>query len=161
MSDVLDHEHQPRPTTYIIFKRRMRAAIGFVSWIFPLIIMGASYLFFPAMREPVTLPWNAASDVFVGLFFALAFTAVWFVVEMYYAANRETSVRQLQWDGFVSTLFGHGFTFFGASMLVLQIMPWWYLLPWIGVIADSFGSSYFAINNAAQKPLVQNEHRPR
>lgn len=161
MSDPILHGHEDRPTMVVVFKRRMRAAIGFISWIFPIVIMGVSYLLFPAMRAPLTLPWNAHPDVYIGLFFSLVFVVVWFVMEMYYAANRETSVRQLQWDGFVSTLFGHCFTFFAAAMLVLQIMPWWYLLPWLGVIADSFGSSYFAINNAAQKPLVQNEQRPR
>ncbi len=157
MSEPAPHTHAQ--STIIIFKRRMRRAIGFLSWIFPIIIMGASYLMFPAMRAPATLPWNALPEVFMGLFFALLFVVIWFIVEMYYAANRETSVSQLQWDGIVSTIFGHVFTAFGAAMLMLQILPWWYLLPWVGVIMDSIFSSYFAVNNAAQKPLIQSEQR--
>ncbi len=160
MSDALTQAPVPE-TKIIILKRRMRAAIGVMSWIVPFIIMAICFALFKPLRLTVSWPWNAPSDVFIGLFFELVLVVAWFIVEMYYAANRETSVRQLQVDGVVSTFFGHFLTFFAAMMICLQILPWWYLLPWIGVIADSFGSSYFAINNAAQKPLVQNEQRPR
>lgn len=163
---MTDHNPRDRGTAHdehthkiIIFKRRMRTAVGVASWLVPFFIMAIGYAVFPSLRLPVSWPWNAPPDVFVGLFATFVLIVAWFLIELYYAANRETTVRQLQVDGFISILFALVLTAFGAMMISKEILPWWYLLPWLGTILDAFASNYFGVNNAAQKPLVQSEER--
>lgn len=157
MSEILVTEG--RRTRWQRFKYRCRQTLGILSWIIPFVIMFLSWLLFGALSDIVSLPWNARPEVALGLLFELALTAGWVIFEIYYATSRETTVRQLQVDSVVSTGFALLFTFFGAMMIITQILPWWYLFPWIGAIVDAIGSGVVAINNAAQKPLIQQDNR--
>lgn len=145
------------PTKWVKFKRSCRRAIGVISWIFPFVIMMVGLALFPPLSTPVGQA--VGMEVFFGLFCQLLLTVIWVITELYYAANRDTSVRQLQVDVFVSSLFAVGLSMVGVFFLTVQMLPYWYMLPWAGSIADMFGSGFFAINNSAQKPLVQNETR--
>lgn len=150
-----------RPGSFRIFISRARAAIGIMSWIFPIFFMAGGWYFFPPLRAPITLAnlASTSSDVFFGLFIMLALVVVWFFYEVWYAVSRKTSVLQLQVDGVISTIFAIVFTYFGATLINQGALPWWYVLPWVGTVADAVASSFLAVNNAAQKPIVQSDPR--
>ena len=150
---------ESKPGTFRIIVTRTRTALGVMSWVVPIIIMAVGYYVFPPLRQTVGNLVDTPHDVFFGLFITLAAVVIWFFYEVWYAVSRRTSVAQLQLDGFISTFFSIVFTFVGATLINQDALPWWYVLPWVGTIADSLASSVLAINNAAQKPIVQSDPR--
>ena len=157
---MADSNGPDKPGKIRIFFYRTRVALGVMSWVWPLIIMCVGYYFFPPMRGYVTLNFaNTPHDVFFGLFITLLMVGAWFFYEIWYATSRKTSVAQLQLDGFISTFFGITLTAVGVTLINQNALPYWYVLPWFGTVIDALASGLLGINNAAQKPIIQQDPR--
>lgn len=138
------------------WKDIVRKAFGPVSWFIPLVVMGGTALIFAPLRTHVTAPWNAPAEVWFGISAQLLMLSIWVYFEQKFAANPTTTTKELKHDHLVSAALALGFTVFGGGMIVLQIVPWFYVLPWIGSIIDLIGSTQAALDNATQKPVFQN-----
>ncbi len=152
-----DSDTSVQPGKFKRFMRGCRTALGAVSWVIPFVIMGGSYYLSPSLRQYVTYDGNVPHDVAWGLLGALAAVGAWLGYEMWFAVSRKTSVGQLQADGLVSTFFAIVLTGVGIRWNTLGTLPYWFVLPWIGTIIDALGSGFLAINNSAQKPIIQQD----
>lgn len=146
-----------KPGKFKIFIRGCRTAIGAISWVIPFVIMAGSYYLFPPLRAVIAYDGNVPHDVAWGLLASLAAVGFWLGYEMWFAVARKTTVGQLQADGLISTFFAIVLTGIGIRWNTIGTLPYWFVLPWIGSIIDALGSGFLGINNAAQKPIVQNE----
>lgn len=125
-----------------------------LAWATPLILLFAGWLY-PPMRQPISLTTAPQPEVFAGLFFSVLVVGGWMVFDWFRAMKYTTPVVQLQLDCFVSAL----------NMLILSVaagwlmkggeVPYWFVLPWLGTVADTVMTAHTSINNAAQKPLMQ------
>lgn len=137
------------------FRSGVKTIFGLLSWTTPFLIMAIGYFAFPLMREPVDWPWKATPEIFLGVSACMLVTFVWLFTEIRYAANQNSSLSELLLDSVISTALALGLTFFGAMLIFNKVLSWWYVVPWFGVVADSFTSSWFAVNNAFQKNPTQ------
>jgi hypothetical protein len=152
-----DPDTSAQPGKVKLFFRGCRTVIGAVSWVIPFVIMGGAYYLFPALRVNITFDGNVPHEVAWGLLASLASVGVWLGYEMWFAVSRKTSVGQLQADGLISIFFAIVLTGIGVCWATLGTLPYWFVLPWIGTLIDALGSGFLAINNAAQKPIIQQD----
>jgi hypothetical protein len=130
--------------------------IGLLRWIFPIFMLAGGRLV-PGLQLPVTLTWPMPEPVYPPLLVELIIGLVWIVSEITTVTNRDTPVRTLQLDDGMSLTLAIVLTFFGAWQIARGSLQWWFIVPWIVTLVDAYLSGYFAINNAAQKPLVQQQ----
>ena len=125
-----------------------------MSWLAPFIIMGVGYAFFSSLRSPMSWPWNAPTEVWLGITLQLALMIVWLGYEIWYTTHRNASVYDLQVDAAVDL----GMTLALALVMGVAIhagkLQWWFIVPIIGAVIDAFQSVLLGINNAAEKPYV-------
>jgi len=121
--------------------------LGVIRPLVPLIMLGIGYLI-PVLRAPVGMP---TSNLLWGLLFgSLVIVVIWLGSEIVTITDRNTPASYLQWDDFISLIVALAITSF-----VRANWEWWFFFPWVGAVVDSILSGFLAINNAAQKPLVQ------
>jgi hypothetical protein len=134
--------------------RRALGLIGLLRWFVP-ILMLAFGRFVPALQEPVA--WPIVNSVYPPLMVELIISLIWIVAEITTVTNRDTPVRTLQLDDALSLTLAVVLSFFAAWQIAKGTLQWWYVVPWAVCLVDAYLSGYFAINNAAQKPLVQQQ----
>jgi hypothetical protein len=134
--------------------RKAFALVGLLRWLFPLIMLGAGG-FVAGLQHPVG--WPIQDAVYPPLFVELLIGLVWIIAEITTVTNRDTPVRTLQMDDVLSRSLAIVLTFFGAWQIARDALQWWFVLPWLVTLIDAYLSGYYAINNAAQKPLVQQQ----
>lgn len=134
--------------------RKAFALVGLLRWLFPLLMLGVGR-FLDGLQLPVA--WPIQDPVYPPLLVELLIGLVWIIAEITTVTNRDTPVRTLQWDDMLSLTMAIVLTFFGAWQIAKGTLQWWFVLPWLVTIVDAYLSGYFAINNAAQKPLVQQQ----
>lgn len=137
------------------FRNLARMLFSWMSWSLPLLVILAVAVIFPATRKSVTAPWNITSDVYPGLMVLVLCTTAWVIWELIYASRPDTTVEELKRDSVVSTLLFGGFCCIGSVLMVAGALPWLIAVPWVGSVIDGIFTSIVAINNAAQKPLIQ------
>lgn len=121
--------------------------------IFPIFLLAAIY-FVPALRVPLlTFPPEYASQLPWALLGMTVAAVVWLVVDFFVVADRNTSVGSLRLNTAVSIALALALSIYGGY--AWSGLPWGYLIPWIASILDAFITADRAINNAAQKPLIQ------
>ncbi len=127
--------------------QRIWRRIGILRPMLPFLMLGIGWLI-PAMRVPVGMPQT--NTLWVLIFASFLIVVVWLIAEMTMLADRNTTVGRLQADNIISFAVALGITYFLQGN-----WEWWIVIPWIGCVADGFLSGWLAINNAAQKPLMQ------
>src|SRR3989338_6503735 len=121
--------------------------LGVIRPLVPLIMLGIGYLI-PVLRAPVGMP---TSNLLWGLLFgSLVIVVIWLGSEIVTITDRNTPASYLQWDDFISLIVALAITSF-----VRANWEWWFFFPCVRAVVDSILSGFLAINNAAQKPLVQ------
>jgi len=134
--------------------RKTVRTIGTFRFALPLLMMGVGAMI-PTLRVPVGLPSNN------GLWVALAVSAgvviIWLGAEIYTVVDRNTPVFHLQWDDFSSLVMAVALTEWHGRLVTSGQLKWWFIIPWVGVLIDAVLSGWLAINNAAQKPLIQQQ----
>lgn len=134
--------------------RRGLKTIGIVRPVFPLFMMGVG-AFIPALNVPVAVPEQ--NNLWIALALSLGFILVWLAGEIATVVDRNTSVGHLQWDDISSLVMAVALTEWHGRLVATGQLRWWFVLPWLAALLDAALSGWFAINNAAQKPLVQQQ----
>ncbi len=134
--------------------RKTFRVIGIVRPVFPLAMMGVGALI-PVLQVPVAMPDN--NGLWLALAISTGFILVWLAAETYTVVDRKTSVGHLQWDDFVSLVMAVALTEWHGRLVASGSLEWWFVLPWLAALLDAVLSGAFAINNAAQKPIVQQQ----
>lgn len=150
MTESTDSAPEER-TVIVIIKSAAHRAWSLFSWTSVLAIFAVGYGAFPALREPVTWPWKAPAEVWGPVVFLGVLIIVWLGFEVKFAVSRRTTTGQLQADVMVSTIMAIVLSIVLGGMINDGALAWWFLVPWIGVIADAIQSGYFGLNNAFQK----------
>ncbi len=78
---------------------------------------------------------------------------VWLLIDFFVISNLNTSVGSLRLNTFVSIGLALALSFYAGFKW--PELTWGYLVPWIASLVDAFVTGDRAINNAAQKPLIQ------
>ena len=138
------------------FKALIQAVFSLYSWVFPFLLLGVGYAM-PALRQTVSM--SPEEPVYKALFWILVACVVWVAIDYMTATNRETSVRALQADNFISVMGALVMTAIGFYMVRGQDLQWYIVLPWASSVVDALLSGYGGINNAAQKPIVQQTNK--
>jgi hypothetical protein len=125
-----------------------------VSWVFPLVIMGVGYVFFPSLRSPMSWPWDAPPDIWLGICVQLIMMLVWLLYEIWYTTHRNAAVHDLQLDCAVDLVVALALMLVMGATIVAGKLQWWFLAPMIGALIDVFQATLLGINNAAEKPYV-------
>jgi hypothetical protein len=121
--------------------------------VFPVILLCAIY-FVPALQARVgTFPVEHASDLPWALLGMTLAAFVWLIVDFFVISNLNTSVSALRINTFASIALALGLSFYAG--FAWHALTWGYIVPWIASLADAFITGDRAINNAAQKPLIQ------
>jgi hypothetical protein len=71
------------------------------SWLAPFIIMAVGYLFFPPLRDQVTLLWHTNTNIWAGISVQLMCLIAWLIYEIWYTTHRNAAVYDLQLDAAV------------------------------------------------------------
>ena len=121
--------------------------------VFPVVLLGAMF-FVPALQVPVgTFPPEFASALPWALLTMTLAAFVWLIIDFFVISNLNTSVGSLRVNTFVSVALALGLSFYAGFKW--PGLTWGYIVPWIASLVDAFITGDRAINNAAQKPLIQ------
>lgn len=132
-------------------------ARAILSFCIPLIIMGVGFGTWQLI--PRFFPQTANLDIWPWAVVQILLVVAWLLIELKYMAKRDTSGTQLQRELTADIFLGLVLTailfcLIGGGNLTWGL--WWYLAPYAGVVADLFLSANMGINNALQKPGLQN-----
>ena len=127
--------------------------LGRFRWAFPLLMLGVGY-WIPPLRAPVEIP--ASNGLWASVVISLILVVIWIISEVITVTNRTTPTRHLQWDDLLSLILALAVTLWGG-WLISRGLEWWLIIPWLGAVIDAGLSGWLGINNAAQKPLVEQQ----
>lgn len=130
-----------------------------MTWGIPLLIMAVAWFAFPESRDTVSFDWNVWHGVGLAMFAQVVLTAVWLAGDWFTVTHYETPPRTLQYNCFVSTLAALILTGVFGWLVTSHQLPWFFLVPWLGSIFDTFFTVFISINNATQKPLMHSASR--
>ena len=130
--------------------------IGLLRWVIPILMLLVGR-FVPALQQPVGLP--IPPSVYPALMVEMVVGLLWILSEITTVTDRDTPVHALQRDAALSLTLAIAITFIGAWYWAQSQLQWWLIIPWFVTLLDAYLSGYYAINNAAQKPLIQ-QQRP-
>lgn len=91
--------------------------------------------------------------MWAGLFGQLLLVSVWLIHDFLYTAHRNTTVGDLQKDALGDITVALIFVAISAAMLANGMLPWWFIVPALGAIADAYLAPALCINNAYEKPF--------
>jgi hypothetical protein len=124
------------------------------SWFAPFIIMAVGYLFFPPLRDQITILWHTNTNIWAGISVQLMCLIAWLIYEIWYTTHRNAAVYDLQLDAAVDISVLIVIMLMVGGMINAGEMRWFIVVPTIGQIIDVFQSVLLGINNAAEKPYV-------
>ena len=139
---------------------RFRRLLGILWWVFPVVLISAGY-FVPALQLPVTtsaVPEVMKSDLYFWLLVSIVLCAIWIFAGFLYATDHNTTVAQLKADAFVSILLAVVLSATTAFLAGRNNLVWALVLPTCTAIIGALVTGDRAINNAAQKPIVQHRN---
>jgi hypothetical protein len=128
-----------------------------LSWAMPALLLFIGWAI-PDLRTSVVLN-DIPPEVYKWLLGQIILAIAWLLWEFNFAARRTTAVEYLQLDDSVGRLWAVVLTGWSGAMISRGDLPWWFVIPWFAVLLESFFSGFLTINNAAQKPLVQQDRR--
>ena len=139
-------EHRPR--------HRPILRIFEAGWlVFPVLLLAAAY-FVPALQVPVgTFPPESSAELPWALLAMTVAAMIWLIGDFFVVSNLNTSVSSLRLNAAASIALALGLSVYGGW--AWPDLPWGYVIPWIASVVDAFITGDRAINNAAQKPLIQ------
>lgn len=129
--------------------------MGLVRPLFPIgmLIVGS---WIPTMRIPITIP--PTDDLWKALVVEIILAVIWIISEIITVVDKDTTVRQLRWDDFISLWIAIPMATWCGWLIAWQKVEWWFIVPFVAALLDATLSGYLGINNAAQKPII---HGPR
>lgn len=136
------------------FFRTVMHVSGRFWWVFPLLLVCGGYLV-PALKAGVMEP--KSDNLYLALLIESVLCGGWLISAMFHASNGNTAVSELKMDNFVSNCLAIGLTAWTAYSAAKGQLLWLFVLPTITAVIDSFVTGDRAINNAAMKPLVQQQ----
>jgi hypothetical protein len=148
MTDAsLGTHHHPRRPLLRLFEG---------AWfIFPLFLIAASFLV-PALQAPVRI-WPVAAEHASNLPWALLImtlaAVIWLIIDFLVISSLGTPVSSLRLNTLASVILALGITFYAG--MNWGSLTWGFVVPWVASILDAIITGDRAINNAAQKPLIQ------
>jgi len=125
-----------------------------ITWGFPLVLLLLSLLV-PALRQPMTLASFGEGGLGWWLLVSAVIAAVWIIVEFVWSANLRTPVKVLQADALVGVMWACVMMSLFGWFLRGDDVRWFIIVPWLATFVEACVSVWAAINNAAQKPLVE------
>ena len=131
--------------------------LGIIWWVIPVVLVAGGYLV-PALRLPVTTSANLEPDLYFWLLISLVLCAIWIFAGFLHATDRNTTVAALKTDAFVSLLIAIGLSATAGFLAGRNNLVWALVLPTLTAIVDALVAGNRAINNAAQKPIVQHKN---
>jgi hypothetical protein len=134
--------------------------LGIIWWVFPVVLVAGGY-FVPALRLPVTtsaIPELMKTDLYFWLLISLVLCAIWIFAGFLHATDFNTTVAALKTDAFVSILVAIVLSATTAFLAGRNSLVWALVLPTLTAIVDALVAGNRAINNAAQKPIVQHKN---
>ena len=131
--------------------------LGVIWWVFPVVLVAGGYLV-PALRLPVATSANLEPDLYFWLLISLVLCAIWIFAGFLHATDRNTTVTALKTDAFVSLLIAIGLSATVGFLAGRNSLVWALVLPTLTAIIDALVAGNRAINNAAQKPIVQHKN---
>ncbi len=131
--------------------------LGIIWWVFPVVLVAGGYLV-PALRLPVATSANLEPDLYFWLLISLVLCAIWIFAGFLHATDRNTTVTALKTDAFVSLLIAIGLSATAGFLAGRNSLVWALVLPTLTAIIDALVAGNRAINNAAQKPIVQHKN---
>jgi hypothetical protein len=127
-----------------------------LAWLFPGVVMAVGAVF-PSLRLPVRLEIPPL-QVTPGILIQVLLSSLWMLTEYRFSASRDTTIKQLQSDSFRSYFLSMLLCFGAGLLLAREICPWFYIIPMLSSVGDSFLTANQGLNNAAQKPFVPTKH---
>lgn len=129
---------------------------GKIWWMFPLLVVGVSYAV-PDLRAVVSTG-APPERLFMWLFAQVILCGVWLVAAFFHVSSSNTTVGALKGDSFVSTTLAIFLTAGTVWCLAKGYLQWALIIPTVTAILDAYITGDRAINNAAQKPIVQQQN---
>lgn len=130
--------------------------------LFPAIVMLVTYFLVPRLGVPgyqdrIDLSKLGADPwIFAALLGTGVIMMVWFWANIRIVQNMYTTVNELKHEVNVSIWMGYAVMFVGGWMIGKHgSLYWWFVVPAAFQVFDGIGSAITALNNAAQKPIVQ------
>ena len=134
----------------------IRHWLGRLWWVAPAIVLAGGELV-PELRSSVStgfsaphLPWWLLGE------FVLC--VAWFVMGFVHVTSSTTSVAALKADAAISNTVQLGFVILASYQATKGHLQWGIVIPALTTIADVYITGDRAINNAAQKPIVQQQN---
>lgn len=133
---------------------KVKKVLGGLWWVIPAIAIGGG-LFAPELRafakEGLTpnLPWWLMGQA--------AVCAVWVMSGFFNVTSSDTPVSNLKLDAFLSNVVQLGLYGLFVYEVATGKLQWGVIIPTLATIVDVFITNDRAINNAAQKPIVQQQ----
>ena len=124
-------------------------------YVFPVVLLAAAY-FIPALQVPVLTDFSQLpGDLGWALLGMTVAAVIWLIGDFFVVSNLNTSVGSLRLNTWVSILLALALSIYAGWSLSAAGLAWGYVIPWVASIIDAFITADRAINNAAQKPLIQ------
>jgi hypothetical protein len=123
--------------------------------VFPLVLLAAAY-FVPVLQVKVpAFPQENAADLPWALLGMTVAAVIWLIVDFIVVSDLRTPLGSLRLNAWVSVVLALALSAYGGWSLHGDGLTWGYVIPWIASILDAFITVDRAINNAAQKPLIE------
>lgn len=136
------------------FLRFIFSLMGRFWWLFPLALVAGGYAV-PDLRANVA--GAMPERLFTWLFGELVLCGVWLVAAFFHASSGNTAVSELKLDNLVSSALALVLAMTSSYMFAKGQLSWLFVLPTVTAVVDCFVTGDRAINNAAMKPLVQQQ----
>lgn len=124
-------------------------------FVFPLLLLAATY-FVPALRAPVWI-WPVPAEMAGQLPWALLIMTLaavaWLIIDFFVISSLGTPVASLRLNTLASVALALALCFYAGFNW--ENLSWGYVVPLVASILDAIITGDRAINNAAQKPLIQ------
>ena len=104
------------------------------------------------------IPELMKTDLYFWLLISLVLCVVWIFAGFLHATDLNTTVATLKTDAFVSMLVAIVLSATTGFLAGRNSLVWALVLPTLTAIVDAHVAGNRAINNAAQKPIVQHKN---
>lgn len=130
-------------------------ALHFAGYLAPLLLLLAGFLV-PALRHKVgAVPPEDAASLWMTLIIFILAAVVWIFLDFFVVSNDSTTGSQLKLNAAISGTYNNVLLFAAGAMWAAGEMRWWMVVPIVATLVDDYIVTNRAINNALQKPIIQ------
>lgn len=129
--------------------------LHFVGYLAPLILLLAGFLV-PVLRHKVgAVPAEESATLWMTLVIFILVAVAWIMIDMFVVSNDSTTGSQLKINAAISGTYNNVLMFVAGAMWASGQVRWWMVVPMVAVLVDDYVVTNRAINNALQKPIIQ------